>query len=654
MALRIYQRSAFTGMLIGLLSIMLWAGEGPVPAVTAPEGSAESGLKGLKGTVPFSLTRKSGQSAADDLQQTLTVSKTFNNAPFDYSIKFLSRRDGYRVYQIKFPSPVKTSLKQNNTVPAEYYLPDGLAPGDYPNFRLNENGTVPLPLPRRPAVICMHILDGNDALTDLVCSVLALRGVPAIMFRLPYYGERGLPDGPMALAKDPQLFTNAVAQAGEDVRRTIDLLASRSEVDPDRIGITGISLGGIIAATAAGGETRINRAALILSGGDLMSIIHHARETRPLSAMIQKLPPDQRGDLEDKIAAVDPLRFAPALREKARQGKVIMINAAEDEVIPRASIEKLAAAMEISDRVVWLQGLGHYTSMAELPRVLRMTADFFAQDLPPGTKPPVVENKATPVRILAQVLAQAAAILENKPEVGRCQMVDFTLTIQPKNQPQAQVQEQSSQKAPIALGATTNVASVGEGAQEGRFRLVRGSQGKFAFYCKLPTGTEISLGQNNYPWMATGGKEVIEGSENPGPALKDPLELLDARQVALVRMLAGVLNSISLAPDVLERLIAVKDEGIIEGVRVMQITSRGKIPGSVRLMLKGDANTPQSLTFNISGVEGNIKFHGWQINAAAGDALFQPPAELPRRKVDESFLYTLFATSLKYILGSAG
>ena len=62
-------------------------------------------------------------------------------------------------------------------------------------------------------MICLPILDGNDALTDLVCSVLALRGVPAIMFRLPYYGERGLPGGPEVLAKDPKMF------AGESPRQ---------------------------------------------------------------------------------------------------------------------------------------------------------------------------------------------------------------------------------------------------------------------------------------------------------------------------------------------------------------------------------------------------------------------------------------------------
>jgi hypothetical protein len=182
--------------------------------------------------------------------------------------------------------------------------------------------------------------------------------------------------------------------------------------------------------------------------------------------------------------------------------------------------------------------------------------------------------------------------------------------------------------------------------------------------------------------MTTGAKEVYEGTENPGPSLKDPLELLNPKQVALLRMLAGMLNSATLAPDVLDRLIAVKDEGTTDGVRTIQISAREKIPGSVRLELirgtvpifvqqkwdcplmpgeKGtvpsipqpDGYIPQSLSFNIAGTHGSVKFVAWQINAIAQDAQFQPPADLPRRQVDQSFLYTLFSTSLKFALGTA-
>ena len=138
--------------------------------------------------------------------------------------------------------------------------------------------------------------------------------VQAALLRQPRHGQGAA----KRLAENPKLFAGAIVQAGEDIRRTIDLLASRPEVNPERIGIVGISLGGIIAATAAGAEPRIHRAGLILAGGDLLPIIHHARETRDLSEMIQKLPPAERAEVEASIAAADPLKFAAALRRRAR------------------------------------------------------------------------------------------------------------------------------------------------------------------------------------------------------------------------------------------------------------------------------------------------------------------------------------------------
>ena len=203
-------------------------------------------------------------------------------------------------------------------------------------------------MPRRPAVICLHILDGNEPLTDLMCSVLAARGIPAISFKLPYYGSRGTAKGPEALADNPKLFVGAIVQAGDDIQRTIDLLASRPEVDPQRIGITGISMGGIIAATAAGGEPR-----------------HPSRGTDPRRRRpagdhppCPRNPPPGRHARPPAAAANaerSRRRSPPAIRcdsppdsrKLAKDGRVLMINAAEDEVIPRACTEKLAKAIGI-------------------------------------------------------------------------------------------------------------------------------------------------------------------------------------------------------------------------------------------------------------------------------------------------------------------
>jgi hypothetical protein len=53
----------------------------------------------------------------------------------------------------------------------------------------------------------------------------------------------------------------------------------------------------------------------------------------------------------------------------------------------------------------------------------------------------------------------------------------------------------------------------------------------------------------------------------------------------------------------------------------------------------------------MDGVSGSVKFLKWQINAPAQDDFFQPPADLPRRPAEESYLYSLFTFWLNMALG---
>ena len=112
--------------------------------------------------------------AAPPAAEVVEVAKTFDKAPFSCRISLGAERDAFRVYRLSYPSPVHTTVEANNTVPAELYLPRGMTAGD----------------PRRPAVICLHIMDGNVELVQIACSALAARGIPALWFNLPYYGPR--------------------------------------------------------------------------------------------------------------------------------------------------------------------------------------------------------------------------------------------------------------------------------------------------------------------------------------------------------------------------------------------------------------------------------------------------------------------------------
>ncbi len=528
------------------------------------------------------------------------VEKSFNGAPFEYRIESRVEGTNYAVCRVTYPSPLVTPLPQNNTVPAAYYLPRGMKPGD----------------PKRPAVICMHILDGNDELMRMTCSMLASHGIPAISFKLPYYGERGPVGGPRVLADNPKLFLEALGQSMGDIRRTVDLLASRPEVDPEKIGIMGISLGGIISGSAAGMEPRLHRAMLILAGGDVLTIIHHARETRDLSRLIDNLSPEDRARVEQTIAAVDPLRQAAALRARAVAGQVLMVNAAQDEVIPKACTEKLADALGIRDKVAWLDGLGHYTAIAALPRVLDQMVAFFGEDLDPSLRvTPRRSSVKTPVEVVLRLVQQALGFLTNEPGTGRCHFAELTASITPKGQ---------------------------EKPLEGRLLMVRGTLGRFKLQCQLPMVGDVALGQGKYPWMAS-AKVLFKGVKNLVGLPGDPLAFADPRGMMRLRMATGAVSGALIAPEILDSLVAVAEDKATDGKRTVRLTLKGRNRGDIWLTLRADGSTPERLGFDVPGAVGEIAFRQWQINTVAPEAVFAPPTGLAEKEVDASELQRVFS-----------
>lgn len=533
------------------------------------------------------------------------MAETYNDAPFECRMEARAAGRGFRIFRLTYPSPVKTSVEQNNTVPADYYLPDGAEAG-----------------PKRPAVIVLHILNGNYELERMLCAALASRGIPAVMFKLPYYGERAIPGGRGGLTRQPALFVEALPQGIQDCRRTIDVLAARPEVDPQKIGVAGISLGGIVAATAAGSDPRVRRAALILAGGDLLTVVHHCREARDLSRFLQGLPAAERDAMEKAIAGVDPLRHAAGLKDRAAAGRVLMVNASEDDVIPRACAEKLAAALGIADKVVWLEGLGHYTAIAALPQTLRRTVDFFALDAPEGVKAPGTPAAAqpAPARTLAAIVQQAASFLTVEPRAGRCHLLDAA----------ASVSDKDGKK------------------HEGRVRLVRGADHRFRIEVKAPVVGEAALGQDERPWIAS-AKTVFRGRADAPVEDRDPLAAADPKHVARLKTLAAGLSGLLLVPGLLEQALDVKDDAGPDGQPALLVTMKEKRQNTLRLVLDGERR-PVSATFHVDGVRGEVLFRAWQTDTVAPDGLFQPPPDKKVQEVDSADLVRIYSAMFDFLM----
>jgi len=285
--------------------------------------------------------------------------------PFKYTTQLIAEEDSFRVYRVTFPSPFETPWPENNVVPAEYYLPREAAAAK-----------------KVPAAVVLDIMDGSAILPRVMARAAAQNGLAALYVPMPCYNDRRPPGDPhkRMLREDPARAADGMKQTVMDVRRAKAVLASRPEVRPDSIGITGISLGGIMTALAAGVDGRFARVVPILSGGDVADITFHCHEMRKLRAALL-----DKGITREKAAGlfapVEPLNFA------ARVGaeRCLMINAATDEVIPKKDTEALARAIG-NPQVMWLQA-GHYSALTYFPLMQRTVIDFLRDGKRPAAAP---------------------------------------------------------------------------------------------------------------------------------------------------------------------------------------------------------------------------------------------------------------------------
>jgi hypothetical protein len=157
-----------------------------------------------------------------------TVAERYRLDPLEFTYQLKPKRElvvsGIEIYDLTFPSPVKTKYEENNTVHAEYYLPKGKGPF--------------------PGVIILDILDGSQVVSRALASVLAQNGIAGLCVQMPYYGPRRPAESKVRLISPNINHTmDAIRQTVLDNRCAAAWLESRPEIDKKKLGIHGTSLG---------------------------------------------------------------------------------------------------------------------------------------------------------------------------------------------------------------------------------------------------------------------------------------------------------------------------------------------------------------------------------------------------------------------------
>jgi len=168
---------------------------------------------------------------------------------------------------------------------------------------------------------------------------------------------------------------NYFRQTVLDNRQILDYLVQREEVDSDKLGCLGLSLGGIRASMIAGVDERLKCTVIGLAGGSIADITLLSKE-KDIKDYINEFvemginPETIHAELSDKVIT-DPLRLA----RYADAREILMFTAMFDRVVPRKCCDQLWKSIG-KPEVVYLIS-GHYGSFLYLPYAEMKSLDFF-------------------------------------------------------------------------------------------------------------------------------------------------------------------------------------------------------------------------------------------------------------------------------------
>jgi dienelactone hydrolase len=211
-----------------------------------------------------------------------------------------------------------------------------------------------------PVVLLQHGAGGSKRAPyiEAAAGPWAMRGLAVASIDFPLHGER-------SDAKLSKLLTGGAAALGDlwldvhrraviDLARAVDAVAGLSEIDGERVGYAGFSLGSIIGTAFCAVDPRPRAAAFALGGGGVGP------------------------------AALDPTRYVARIAPRP----VLFVNAEGDTTIPRAAAEALHNAAGEPKQVRWFDG-----THTALPGVaLKAMWEFLGTHLGADDAPPVTPS----------------------------------------------------------------------------------------------------------------------------------------------------------------------------------------------------------------------------------------------------------------------
>jgi dienelactone hydrolase len=177
----------------------------------------------------------------------------------------------------------------------------------------------------KPAVVYLHGQGGDRSELLVPATWLAARGAVTLALTAPSATtQRTQASGVDGLREERDLAVADVVA----VRRALDVLGARPDVDAERLGFVGYSAGARTGAILAGVEPRLDALVLMSAGAS------------PVAAYVDAAPAELKEDVEATLGEIDPLRYAALDGDRV----VLLQIGRTDEVVPVEALDAIAEA----------------------------------------------------------------------------------------------------------------------------------------------------------------------------------------------------------------------------------------------------------------------------------------------------------------------
>ncbi|MGA1794396.1 MAG: alpha/beta hydrolase family protein [bacterium] len=220
---------------------------------------------------------------------------------------------------------------------------------------------------KRPVIMVLPILGGSYKITRNFAAYFSEHGYASVLVLRQKEHKR---------LRHIDTIDTTLKQIVFDLMQVIDWIETQEDLDKSKIGVFGVSMGGIKSSLISALDDRIDASVIALAAGDIPYLLTYSKEegiVKEKNRFLKErdLTPDTLyGRLRETITC-DPMNYAEYIDAK----DVLMILALFDKIVPYAKGKELRERIGRPETIVLFSG--HYTAYPYIFYIKSESLKFF-------------------------------------------------------------------------------------------------------------------------------------------------------------------------------------------------------------------------------------------------------------------------------------